>query len=84
MVLDIFEETKDKRKTLVEKIGVQTQTSSEDPYNLNLRRICIGPDLYFKADGSRDDDPIHYFGLVDKFMKLLLYFVILYPEIVGS
>jgi hypothetical protein len=47
---------------LVEKIGVQTQTSSQAPFNLELRRACIGPNLYFKADGSIDENPIHYFG----------------------
>ena len=47
---------------LVEKIGVQTQTASKDPTNLEQQRICIGPNLDFKADGSRDPSPIHYFG----------------------
>ena len=47
---------------LVEKVGVQTQTSACDPYNLDKRRIVLGPDLYFRADGSRDPDPIHYWG----------------------
>ena len=43
-------------------MGVQTQTSSRDPRNLSARRLCLGPDLYFKADGNRDPDPIHYWG----------------------
>ena len=56
----IFEDTKFQEKMLVEKVGVQTQTSSRDPKDLSLRRIAVGPNLYFRADGSRDPDPIHY------------------------
>ena len=48
---------------LVEKVGVQTQTAMKDPFNLTARRIVLGPGLYFRADGSRDPDPIHYWGL---------------------
>ena len=47
---------------LVEKVGVQTQTSSKDPRNVSLRRVAVGPNLYFCGDGSRDTDPIHYWG----------------------
>ena len=47
---------------LVKKVGVQTQTSAKDPKDLNLRRVAVGPDLYFHADGSRDPDPIYYWG----------------------
>ena len=47
---------------LVEKVGVQTQTSAKDPTNLDLRRVVIGPKLYFKADGTKDDAPLHYWG----------------------
>ena len=47
---------------IVEKVGVQTQTSSKDPFDLSLRRVVLGPSLYFKADGTRDSDPIHYWG----------------------
>ena len=61
---DLFEETRFNEKRLVEKVGVQTQTSVEDPLDLSLRRIVLGPNLYFKADGTRDADPIHYWGLV--------------------
>ena len=46
----------------MEKVGVQTQTSCKDPRNLSARRVCVGPDLYFKADGNQDPDPIHYWG----------------------
>ena len=46
----------------MEKVGVQTQTSSKDPFDLSLRRVVLGPSLYFKADGTRDSDPIHYWG----------------------
>ena len=63
-VVDLFEETRNKKKLLVEKVGVQTQTSSKDPFNLGQRRIVLGPGLYFTADGKRDPDPIHYWGLV--------------------
>ena len=49
---------------LVEKVGVQTQTIAKDPKDLNLWRVAAGPDLYFHADGSRDPDPIHYWGEV--------------------
>ena len=47
---------------MVEKLGTQTQTSKVDPLNLSLRRIVLGPNLYFKADGTRDEQPIHYWG----------------------
>ena len=59
---DQFEATRYKEKMLVEKVGTQTQTSSRDPYNLSLRRTVLGPNLYFKADGTVDTDPIHYWG----------------------
>ena len=49
----------------MEKVGVQTQTSSKDPLDMSKRRIVLGPNLYFKSDGTRDDNPIHYWGLVD-------------------
>ena len=62
MTLDQFEETDNKQKMLVEKVGIQTQTSRKEPFNLSLRRCVLGPDLYFLADGSTDPDPIHYFG----------------------
>ena len=61
---DNFEETRFKEKFLVEKVGVQTQTSSKEPFNLSLRRVAVGPDLYFRGDGTRDSDPIHYWGFV--------------------
>ena len=60
--LDHFEDTQFKEKFLVEKVGTQTQTSSKDPFNLNLRRIAIGPNLYFTHSGTVDPDPIHYWG----------------------
>ena len=60
--LDYFEDTKFREKMLVEKVGVQTQTSSKDPRNVSLRRVAVGPNLYFCGDGSRDTDPIHYWG----------------------
>ena len=50
--LDQFEDTHYKEKLLVEKVGVQTQTSSKDPTNLDIRRTVVGPNLYFKADGT--------------------------------
>ena len=56
---DPFEETKYKEKMLVEKVEVQTQTSSKDTFNLDLRRIVLGPHLYFRADGSPDPEPFH-------------------------
>ena len=56
---------------LAEKVGVQTQTSSKDPQNWNQRRIVLGPHLYFKADGSKDTDPIHYWGYVLKYYVTL-------------
>ena len=56
---------------LAEKVGVQTQTSCKDPQNWNLRRIVLGPHLYFKADGSKDTDPIHYWGYVLNFYETL-------------
>ena len=59
---DQFEETRYKEKELVEKVGVQTQTSAKDCFNLSLRRTVVGPNLYFRADGSPDPDPIHYWG----------------------
>ena len=62
IIVDHFDATNGKVKTLVEKIGVQTQTSRRDPMNLDQRRICLGPNLYFRADGSKDLEPIHYFG----------------------
>ena len=62
--LDQFEETHFKEKMLVEKVGTQTQTSSKDPFDLNLRRTVVGPNLYFCADGSLDPNPIHYWGSV--------------------
>ena len=34
----------------MEKVGVQIQTSCKDPRNLRARRVCVGPDLYFKAE----------------------------------
>lgn len=52
---------------LVEKVGVQTQTSSKDPHNLYLRRVVVGPNLYFRADGTRDKEPLHYWGY-DKYI----------------
>ena len=61
-ILDNFEETRNKEKYLVEKVGVQTQTSAKDPLNLAMRRVVLGPGLYFKGDGTRDPDPIHYWG----------------------
>lgn len=61
-LLDNFEDTRFKEKFLVEKVGVQTQTCTKDPSNLNIRRAVVGPDLYFKGDGTRDPDPIHYWG----------------------
>ena len=64
--LDLFEEIRFKEKILVEKVGAQTQTSSKDPENLSLRRIVVGPSLYFRADGTRDTAPIHYWGSVIK------------------
>ena len=60
--LDHFEETRFKEKYLVEKVGVQTQTCIQDPYNLSLRRVALGPNLYFRADGTVDQDPLHYWG----------------------
>ena len=60
--LDNFEDTRYKEKMLVEKVGVQTQTSSKDPFNLFSRRIVVGPTLYFRADGTQDPEPIHYWG----------------------
>ena len=62
MSLDNFEDTRFKEKMLVEKVGVQTQTSSKDPYNLNQRRVVLGPNLYFKSDGTNDENPLHYWG----------------------
>ena len=62
--LDHFEETNFKEKMLVEKVGTQTQTCSKDPFDLTLRRIVVGPNLYFCADGSLDPNPIHYWGSV--------------------
>ena len=59
---DNFEATRFKEKMLVEKVGTQTQTSRKAPLDLNLRRIVLGPKLYFKADGTQDKDPIHYWG----------------------
>ena len=47
---------------MVEKVGVQTQTCIQDPYNLSLRRVALGPNLYFRADGTVDQDPLHYWG----------------------
>ena len=67
--LDHFEATKFKEKMLVEKVGVQKQTSSKDPFNLSLRRVVVGPCLYFKADGTRDLEPIHYWGLEITYLK---------------
>ena len=46
----------------MEKLGTQTQTSRLNPFDMSLRRIALGPQLYFKADGTRDDNPMHYFG----------------------
>ena len=60
--LDQFEATRFKKKQLVEKVGTQTQTSRLQPFNMGKRRIVLGPKLYFKADGTKDDDPIHYWG----------------------
>ena len=73
-ILDQFEETRYKEKMLVEKVGVQTQTSSKDPFNLNSRRVVVGPNLYFRADGSPDPDPIHYWGSVNQmiFINILI------------
>ena len=45
----------------------------EDPKNLNSRRIVLGPNLYFKADGTRDEDPIHYWGSV--VVYLIIFFI---------
>ena len=59
---DQFEATHYKEKMLVEKVGVQTQTSAKDPKNVDMRRIVLGPNLYFKADGTADENPIHYWG----------------------
>ena len=47
---------------LVEKVGVQTQTSSKFPTDPNMRRVVVGPNLYFRADGTPDPDPLHYWG----------------------
>ena len=60
--LDNFEATKYKEKMLVGKVGVQTQTSSKYPTDPNMRRVVVGPNLYFRADGSPDPDPLHYWG----------------------
>ena len=50
--LDNFEATRYKEKMLVEKVGVQTQTSSKFPTDPNMRRVVVGPNLYFRADGT--------------------------------
>ena len=60
--IDNFEDTRLTQKSLVEKVGVQTQTSKSDPFNSSLRRIVLGPKLYFKSDGTRDSEPLHYWG----------------------
>ena len=39
--LDNFEATKYKEKMLVEKVGVQTQTSSKYPTDPNMRRVVV-------------------------------------------
>ena len=55
--LDNFEATRYKEKMLVEKVGVQTQTSTKFPTDPNMRRVAVGPNLYFRADGAPDPDP---------------------------
>ena len=60
--LDNFEATRYKEKMLVEKVGVQTQTSSKHPGDPNMRRVVVGPKLYFRADGTPDPEPLHYWG----------------------
>ena len=62
---------------MVEKVGVQTQTCSQDPYNLSLRRVALGPNLYFRADGTVDQDPLHYWGYGFNFKGQSLFVFIL-------
>ena len=62
LLTDQFEETRYKEKALVEKVGVKTQTSSKDSFFLSLLRTFVWTNLYFRADGSPDPNPIHYWG----------------------
>ena len=84
--LDHFEETRFKEKLLVEKVGVQTQSCSHDPYNLGIRHVALGPNLYFSADGTLDPDPTHYrgcaFTLPLKILNLIIWSVMV-PSVVG-
>ena len=84
--LDHFEETRFKEKLLVEKVGVQTQSCSHDPYNLGIRRVALGPNLYFRADGTLDPDPIHYWGYsftLPLQILILIIWSVMVPSVVG-
>ena len=42
------------------KVGWQTQTTARNPRDLSIRRAVLGPSCYLTADGTVDNDPIHY------------------------
>ena len=45
---------------MVENIGTQLTMAHEDPKNLARRKNVLGPDLFFKSDGSIDPKLLHY------------------------
>ena len=58
--IQAFEANDGKILHLVENIGTQLPMAHEDPRNLAKRKTVLGPGLFFKSDGSLDENPCHY------------------------